>query len=255
MGLKYTLPGSATVGSIKLIDDGSFMPRIVRTGTGQIDLAATGDLVLGDQFSVIYTAGVSGPGIRFPGLPFDGGLSNLPFPHRGGDINIDVGRDVVGAKSSQMIADWQWRTGCQQAETACNAFVSTAWTVNFEFFQQGIATLGGGSVDIDAGRNVSDLWTSSASIGRQVGGISPAQNQVELAGGGDVSVRAGGDFVGGGIYVGRGKGRIDVLGSFLPSADLFTGMEIGPLLAGRRCADRGDVTREHARSTRSSIRC
>jgi filamentous hemagglutinin family protein len=83
---------------------------------------------------------------------------------------------------------------------------ATGWTVNFQRFQQGIAALGGGDVSVRAGGDVQDLSVSIPTIGRQVGGATPQASRVEVIGGGDLDLDVGGTLRGGSFYVGRGSG-------------------------------------------------
>ena len=180
----------------------------IRTGTGDIDIAAAGDLVLGNQASVIYTAGVDSGGIR---LTQRGDLGDLAYPDRGGDISVDVGRDIVGAPSDQLFTTWLWRTGRGIDTVRPNA---TAWTVNFSRFEQGIGALGGGDVQVAAGRDILDLSAVVPSIGRQVGGVTAEDSIVEIAAGGDLDVSAGRDIRGGNYLAGRGEATIRADGEF-----------------------------------------
>ncbi|HKE95878.1 MAG TPA: hypothetical protein VKB34_16340, partial [Povalibacter sp.] len=225
-------------------NDGFSLPdqRMIRTGTGDITLAATGDLVLGNQASVIYTAGVRGTGVLFPLPVFEGGLGNLPYPERAGSVRVNVGGDVVGAPTTQLYGDWLWRIGCQQADCDDLSRSATAWTVSYDHFEQGIAAFGGGSVSVNAGGSIHDLWASAPSIGRQVGGTRVVDNRVEVTGGGNVSLRSGADILGGGIYAGLGRAELQAGGRVGQST---SGMGLAPIVAlGDATAEvsgRGDV--------------
>lgn len=181
--------------------------RMVRTGNGYIDVAAANDFVLGNRASVLYTAGVSGPGIRFGNRP--GQLGSRAYPTDGGNVSINAGRDVVGAATNQFVTDWLWRVGRPDGATSPAA---TAWTVNFQRFEQNVGALGGGDLRVTAGRNVDGLNASIPSIGRQVGGITPAESVVDVTAGGRLDVRAGADIRGGGFYVGLGSASLDAGG-------------------------------------------
>jgi len=184
----------------------------VRTGNGRIDVSAAGDLVFGNQASVIYTAGVATDGIR---LPQRGDLGNRTYPDQGGDVEVRVGRDIIGPNSDQLFTAWLWRTGRGVDTSRPNA---TGWTVNFARFEQGIGALGGGNVSIRAGRDILDFSASVPSIGRQIGGTSAEDSEVELAGGGDLDILAGGDILGGSYLVGLGRGSLRADGRFGASA-------------------------------------
>lgn len=204
------------------------IPRMVRTGTGSIDIAASGNLVLANQASVIYTAGVRGAGIELDSPQSAGGLGGLGYPERGGDIRIAVGRDIIGAPSTQLFTDWLLRTGSRASDTIAPR--PTAWSVAFQNFEQGIGALGGGTVTVAAGGAIRDLSVALPSIGRQVGGTTVAENRVVETGGGALRVRAGGDIVGGTYYVGRGNGTL-VAGGSIDSADPTSLFSLAPLLA------------------------
>jgi filamentous hemagglutinin len=55
-----------------------------------------------------------------------------------------------------------------------------------------------------------------------------AGNEVQVAGGGDIAVKAGGDVIGGTFHTGRGTGRISAAGSIAGSA---SAQDAGPVLA------------------------
>ncbi len=84
---------------------------------------------------------------------------------------------------------------------------STSWWVDFSNFFQGIGTLGGGDVTLEAGRNVSNVDAVAATNARLPKDATSADQLVEL-GGGDVTVRAGNDIDGGVYYVERGRGTL-----------------------------------------------
>lgn len=153
----------------------------IRTGTGSIELAAAGNLRLGNQQSVIYTAGRDG-GLRTSAL-----LSNRPLPIEGGDLRIDVRGDVYGAESNQFVTAWLHRTG--------NDNSAAQWTIAFENFEQNIGTLGGGALSVRAGGDIVNLSASVPTVGSADAGV---------LGGGTLSVIAGGDIKSGLYYLGRG---------------------------------------------------
>src|SRR5262249_8790057 len=181
----------------------AYTPNMVRTGDGFIQVAASGDFTLGSQASILYTAGVAGPGITLPGPR--GGLQNPAYPSDGGDIDIAVAGNVVGAPGNQFVNAWLWRTAGSVTQPQSSA---VAWTVNFATFQQGVGALGGGNVSVQAGGDVTDFSASIPSIGRQVGGLTMADNAVQGSGGGTLTVRARGPVLGGRHFVGGGGARL-----------------------------------------------
>lgn len=189
--------------------ESGYDPVMVRTGNGFVDVAASGNFELDSQASMLYTAGVAAPGITLNGLASassgggrkgsSGTGSGLAYPTDGGDISIDVDGNVIGAPSNEFVNAWLWRTGGTTPTAS-----ATAWSVDFQSFQQGVGALAGGNVTVAAGGSIQDLSVSIPSIGVQVGGATQAQNQVAVEGGGTLEVSAGGSILGGSYYVGLG---------------------------------------------------
>jgi len=194
-------------------------PIAVRTGTGFIDLAAAGSLQLGNEASVIYTAGAA----SIEGLSLsdrDSGFRGLAYPVAGGDIRIQVGGDIIGARSDQLFNDWLWRAG--NAPVGGRGYSPAAWSVSFGAFQQGVAAIGGGDLTVVAGRNITDLGANVPTIGIPIGDGTQAGTTTIATGSGILAVRAGGSVyggtflgmgsgvsltAGGGIYAGTGNGQ------------------------------------------------
>jgi len=206
---------------------GAGTPISIRTGNGQIDIATANDLTFGNQASVIYTAGTSGPGIRLADDVSSGALSNLAYPYDGGNIRINAGRDIIGPNSTQLYSEWLWRAGALDNFTP----YSTAWTIAFDHFEQGVGALGGGNVMVTAGRDILALSASTPSIGRQVGGTDPASSVVKVTGGGDLTVQAGRNLLGGSYFSDVGVGQI-AAGGIIGSSDGEPGPSaLAPVLA------------------------
>jgi filamentous hemagglutinin family protein len=189
-------PGSPTTGY-----------RMIRTGTGSIDVRAAGDIELGNSASMIYTAGIAQRGIAFNDL---GELEGRRYPFNGGDVTLTAGGDVRGADSGQLVTDWLWRVG--NINSGFNAR-STAWTVAFNNFRQNVAALGGGDVTVRAGGSIDTLSASVPTIGFQNGGTDLQSSLLTVTGRGNVDIRAEGDVLGGSFYAGRGWVRVDAGGS------------------------------------------
>ena len=199
-----------------------YAPTMVRTGDGFIDVSASGNFVLGSQASLLYTAGVAEAGATFSsGRKGSGSAVTLTYPIDGGDIAANVAGDVVGAATDQFVNAWQWRVGtaANSASTTTSSAVATAWTVNFQDFQQGVGALAGGNVSIIAGRDITNLSVSIPTIGLPVAGAAPGTSGPQVLGGGALTVAAGGSILGGSYDVGRG------------SADLRAGVDVGAIPA------------------------
>jgi hypothetical protein len=184
--------------------------RMIRTGTGTIDIATANDVVLGNRASVIYTAGAASSG-----FPLASDFGEIGYPTGGGDISIAANGNILGAQSNQLVTDWLWRTGRTEEQ---GEDIPVAWTVNFGRFAQGVGALGGGSVSVRAGGDIDNLSVSLPTIGRQVGGNTFAKSAVEVVGGGTLDVYAAGNIRGGSYYVGRGRGLLDAGGSIAPTS-------------------------------------
>lgn len=183
----------------------------VRTGTGAIEVVAAGDVELKNDTSVIYTVGA----------PITDGISQsardallyeafflAALSDHGGDISIRAGGDVHGVTSDQLITDWWWRVG---ADVASFVKVPTAWGSVAPRFRQGVGALGGGDVMIEATGNVEKLSAVVPTVGVPIGPSRDDYTTV-VRGGGDLSVRAGGDIRGGVYFVERGTALLSAGG-------------------------------------------
>ncbi len=148
-----------------------------------------------------------------PATPFGSLLENLapaldssgllPFTRGGGAITLTAGRDVVGqaATAEQRYATgWLWRAQGSLDNT-------TAWFARSDLFSQGVATLGGGSVQVQAGRDAIRVHAAAASSGFIAGSgdfSSDLPAGLQQFGGGSVAVRAGRDVVSGQLLASRG---------------------------------------------------
>ncbi|HKJ21965.1 MAG TPA: hypothetical protein VKA13_02665, partial [Gammaproteobacteria bacterium] len=204
----------------------------VRTGTGNIDLAAGGNLILDDSQSVIYTAGVDGgPGTYYPVLADY--LLNAQYPVGGGNVRVAVGGDIVAHASPHFINYWLPRVG--GAGKGDYGDLPTTWAVNFANFDQGVGALGGGDVSVSAGGDITDLSVVMPTIGTQVGQAQydstgharVITNQVVVSGGTELSINAGGSIHGGVFYAGKGQGQL--LAGGLIGASAQTSLD--PILA------------------------
>jgi hypothetical protein len=189
---------------------------VVRTGTGSIDVSAAGDIVLGNAYSVIYSAGVAdATALSFTDR--ESGLRNATFPIYSGDVRLRAGRDVVGAVSTQLFTDWLWRSGVAATQ---GRYAPTAWTPSFANFSQGIASFGGGDVRVSAARNILDLNAAVPTIGIPHGNGASGGTQTTVMGQGLLTVSAGND-VRGGRMLGMGVGLfITADGSVTSGSDI-----------------------------------
>jgi len=199
---------------------------VVRTSTGNLDLAAGNDVLMGSQ-TALYTAGyATDRGVYDELAKTNGGfdnfdylvIANANYATGGGNIHLQVGNNLESEGKSQYINDWWQRVGGKITGTLEGSFpnnsLPTTWTVVVEDFKQGIATLGGGDVHIDTGGDVKNLAVSLPTTAK------PAKNNGELLiqGGGDLAMKVGGDIVSSQFFVARGTALLDASGDILDQA-------------------------------------
>jgi filamentous hemagglutinin len=190
--------------------------KLIRTGTGDIEISTGGNFTLSSATSAIYTAGeldrtdytalgaFTAPTLKAP--------ATYAYNMNGGDITLNSKGNINGADTAiaQMPADWLFRQGRVDATGGYSK--NTSWWVYFNNFKQNIGTLGGGDININAGGNINDLSAVIATNGR-VFGTGPADAKLVQNGGGDLTVKAGGDISGGLYMVDKGVGTIRAGGS------------------------------------------
>ncbi len=209
-------------GNMNLAND-----RVIRTGTGDIDVAAANNLSLGNSKSAVQTVGENrGTG----SLPmFLGEFSpevtkeliyGGDFLENGGDIRIAVGGDARGKKSELFLNDWLARAGGELFEFGVD--LPGTWAIDLENFRANIGALGGGDVTITSEGSIQNLSVAIPTTAMPVGGAAP-----EIAGGGDLKIEARGDIGGGLLYLAQGKAEI-LSGGSVGSAE---GETVLPVLA------------------------
>jgi hypothetical protein len=219
----YTDPGTQQL---------MLQPTTVRTGTGDIDIAASGDISFTDTAApaVIYTAGEPKPGMAAgSGIIYVSAtgnrtdsllLSDAVNPAGGGNISITAGGDITGIE--QVYDTTGTVSGSTLNVLGTGDFIgqfwvqwllanpnspNVPWYVNFSSFDQGVMSLGG-NVTIDAQGNISDLAASLPTTG-----YLDTNNALHVTGGGVLSVTAGGNIYSGDFYVGQGTGTITAGGA------------------------------------------
>ena len=211
-------------------------PAVVRTGTGDIDLIAAADVVIGNAGSGAYTAGTpaiapggtaSDPyaGIPRPVLGVDQGYgiairnSGLlfSFPDGGGNLIVNAGRDIsaplVAPGTTLGVPTWQIREG--GGTYGSGTAVPAEWGVNLANFNWNFGTLGGGDLHITAGRDALNVTAAAAgSLLPQYGGAAQYVNS------GGLSLTAGRDIGSASVFLADGTGSVvagGALTAVLPS--------------------------------------
>ncbi|WP_446902030.1 filamentous haemagglutinin family protein [Burkholderia sp. YIM B11467] len=209
-------------------------PTTIRTGTGSIDIAAGNDFTLADTTApgVVYTAGAPAQGSPALGIPtavMKGGpgmqdilVTPTVNPDSAGDISIRVQGDINGVQNvtdatgavtggaGNSISQywWQWMQ-ITPGTTASNVAILaplTRTSIDFGAFDQGVMSVGG-NVSVIAGGNISDLAVSLPTTWYLNGNSKPV-----TVGGGNLTVRAGGDILSGDYFVAKGTGTISAGG-------------------------------------------
>lgn len=228
---------------------------VIRTGSGDMQVNAGGDITFTDNTSSIYNAGqpteTSPYGSlkdRFVGLQF-----YSEYPVAGGDLSLVAGGNINGAVAANNdLNDWLLRIGTWTDSVDHTGQRPTAWGVALgyitgassnpakstkPFFQQNVGSFGGGNVTVSSGGNVNNLDVLMPTTGKQVGTADNSTansfnfltNQVEVNGGGTMQINAGGDIAGGTYYLGKGIGTMTAGGQVTGGS----GFEKGPdLLIG-----------------------
>lgn len=199
--------------------------KLIRTGTGDIDIATGGDFKLGSIASAIYTAGekdntdYSALG-RFVTPASVGGVSPV-FALNGGDITLTSKGNITGVAYSsanvyQLPTNWLNRSG----PFGINGFSNknTSWWASYSNFKENLGALAGGDVTIKSGGDITELSAVVATNGR-VFGASASTSTLVVNGGGDLTVQAGGNIRGGLYMVDKGVANIASDGAILADAN------------------------------------
>jgi filamentous hemagglutinin len=225
---------STTQGDVSLSSAGK-----VTTSTGDIQIAAGRDFSAASPASVVYTTGRA---LALPVLAADPLLAKKQFAPAsgvnfvdGGSIAIKAGRNLSGSGGYADVNDWLRRNSVVQGTALTTSITdargyayqpaywwvdrlgnSTAKTKGIE----GIATLGGGNIDIVAGNTISNLSVASATSRSaattatlvNVNNRNTIPNANAVYGGGDVRIDAGGDLLGGRYLIARGTANLSAGG-------------------------------------------
>ena len=225
-------------------------PTTIRTGTGSIDIAASGDFELLDTVmpGTVYTAGKAseaptsadattiayGKGYYYNtntgyytyGESFL--ITNSTNASNAGDITINVLGDVIGVEAVYDTLASGSATNASGLSSRAGGYIgqmytawllddpndsSIAWYVNYGSFDQGILSVGG-NIAITAGGDIRDLGVSTATTA-----YLDASNTTHVTGGGNLSVTAGGSIYSGSYYVGIGTGTIRAGGEIASDID------------------------------------
>jgi filamentous hemagglutinin len=206
---------------------------IVTTGTGNINLAASRDIVFG-QGATVYTTGVpTAPGLVSQAV--EGNRFSLTAPTSGGNVGIRAGRDIDGSPVAASVADWLSRSVSKTGDVQWGVDLSA-----FDQFGYNVGTLGGGDLFMISGGSMSAVSAAAADS------RTAANGQATLLQGGGLVVRAGQDIESDSqFFLADGTGRISAggsIGTTIP-ADQSTqvGILLGQINSQLSLTARGDV--------------
>ncbi len=204
---------STTQGDVIVGTNGVSGPDVlVRTTTGNVQVAAGRDVALANRQAAVYTTGTPVADAALTGYAGNlllaeayvglAGQPQNPFLQGGGGVAVQAGRDVLGATGAgqQYASEWLWISGNQRPDGG-----TPLWYGRYDYFNQGFAAFGGGNVSASAGRDAKNVELSSATSG-YVPNSGAATSAV--FGGGNVSLQAGRDVVGGFVLAGQGNASV-----------------------------------------------
>ncbi|TRY23261.1 hypothetical protein FOI67_17950, partial [Geobacillus sp. LEMMJ02] len=136
------------------------------------------------------------------------------------NVTDATGAVTGGAGNSISQYWWQWMQISPGATSSNGAIVAplTRSSIDFGAFDQGVMSVGG-NVSISAGGNISDLAVSLPTTWYLNGSGKPV-----TVGGGNLTVRAGGDILSGDYFVAKGTGTISAGGSI--GSDISTASQM-----------------------------
>ncbi len=170
----------------------------------------------------------------------------VQYSMAGGNISINAGNDIarmtrdsnsatagtlIDDSTRQLPNNWLYRRGYIDPVTGeagvagvdegsfslIDPAASTTWWIEFSNFFEGVGTLGGGNIVLNAGRNVRNVDAVAPTNARMASGRPSASKLLEL-GGGDITILAGNDIDGGVYYVERGDGELQAGGQITTNA-------------------------------------
>lgn len=203
----------------------------VRSGTGNIRVVSGGDVKLGKDSS-IYTFGRdAGAGafsdVVFPQFRLNGNdilylfSGSIQFGKEGGDIRVSARGDVIGEGVTGLNQAWQPKIGGNYNVALPGiGELPVIRGISVNNFKGGVGVLGGGRMQVSAGRDISDLslvMPGTILPVENLGVISTGANtrieqradtQLALSGGSLLQVQAGRDFSN--FYLQADQGKVQV---------------------------------------------
>ncbi len=249
-GAAELVAGSLRIGAA---GNGGSTPLTVhlRSSSGAVEVAAALDVQLVNTRAAIMTTGRSfftsaaaaattgQPDLSSAALdlvPADNDEAALnPFLAGGGRVSVNAGRDVIGTPASAdrpYFTNWWWRSRGEGFGI---------WWSRFDRYGSGVATFGGGDVQVSAGRDLRGLSLAAAGSGW----VAPAG--LRSFGGGSIAVDAERDLLGGQIFA--SGARLDVrAGGTLAPVEGTAALQLMHQATQVRLQSRGDLALASVRS-------
>ena len=191
---------------------------VVRTGTGDINLAAAGDVAFGKGASA-YTIGLEAStpvSLRNSTTNYE-----LTFADNAGNVSIRAGDDVTAqaltGTGNYSVTGWQLHEGNTTNQTPAQYGISLAG------FDWNVGALGGGDVTVVATKgNITELSAATAD--------SMTADGTTYGTGGGLSMTAGGDIGSVQVYVSSGAGTVTA-GGGLTAPVVYKGANVGSTFA------------------------
>jgi len=209
---------------------------VLRTGTGDISLAAAGDITFQygtGSVATVYTGGLSGTAP----VSSSSVAGEENFPTAGGNIRIVTGGDVNGTplgaanpdSGNYSVTGWLVRGATVTPSTSNSSATSAAvsvgnYGVDFDNFDWNVGALGGGDVTVSATGKISNLSAATADS-------SPDGNTTLYGSGGGLRVGATGDIGSLQIYVADGQGTVTTNAGLPPILQDASGQAVGSSVA------------------------
>lgn len=178
---------------------------LVRSTTGDIEIAAGRDVQLLNAQANVYTTGVAADAASLSDYLAPthasntlsaNGVRQAAMLQGGGSVQVSAQRDVLGANdATQYATEWWWR--------GANGDVASWWS-RYDKFKQGFGALGGGDVSITAGRDAVKVGASAP----MVGFVASATSGQHTVASGNVLLQAGRDVLGGFVMAGAEQAQV-----------------------------------------------
>jgi filamentous hemagglutinin family protein len=216
-----TLVGSSA--ALILGQSGRGASAVVRTGTGDLNLVAAGDVKF-NSGAAAYTAGTDAAAPLAYGNGVRGASGLINFTTDSGNVRIIAGADVLGSpvvgdSGDFSVTGWQIRQG--------NATTPAQYGINLAAFDWNTGALGGGDVTVRAGGQVSNL--SAAAADSYVAGSNGSAGLVGAGGG--LSISAGGNIGSAQVYEADGTATLTTGGGLTAIQAGSSGNAVGSSFA------------------------